>query len=65
VRIRKELRATQADLEKDIRALGIKIKLVNILLVPVLVAILGLLVSFWRRQRRRAITMLRSQGVAS
>jgi ABC-type uncharacterized transport system involved in gliding motility auxiliary subunit len=65
VRIRKELRAVNANLEKDIRLLGLKIKLINVLVVPALVAIVGLLVWLWRRQRRRAITMLRSQGVAS
>ncbi len=65
LRIRKELRAVNAGLEEDIRDLGITLKLINILAVPVLVAIMGLLVAFWRRQRRRAITMLRSQGVAS
>ncbi len=65
LRIRKELRAVNAGLEEDIRWLGTVLKLINILAMPLLVAIAGLAVAFWRRQRRRAITMLRSQGVAS
>lgn len=64
LRIRKELRETRAGLEKDIRALGWKLKLVNILLVPALVTALGLLVALWRKKRRNAIAMLRKGSAA-
>ena len=59
VRIRKELRAVQAGLDADIKALGMRIKVVNVLLVPALCAVLALLVSAWHRRRRHAIAMLR------
>jgi ABC-type uncharacterized transport system involved in gliding motility auxiliary subunit len=62
--IRKELRAVKAGLETDIKALGIRLKLVNILVVPVVFTILALLVGLWHRRRRHAIAMLR-KGAAS
>lgn len=64
LQIRKELRETRAGLDKDIRALGWKLKLVNMLLMPVLITALGLLVAMWRKRRRHAIAMLR-KGSAS
>jgi ABC-type uncharacterized transport system involved in gliding motility auxiliary subunit len=62
LRIRKDLRKVNADLETDIRKLGFKVKLVNILLMPLLVAGAGLLMWYWRSRRRHAIAMLRNQG---
>jgi len=62
VRIRKELRAVNAGLDSDIRKLGIELKLVNILLMPLLVALVGLAMAYWRNRRRHAIAMLRNQG---
>jgi ABC-type uncharacterized transport system involved in gliding motility auxiliary subunit len=62
--IRKELRAVKAGLETDIKALGMKLKLVNILVVPVVFTLLALLVGFWHKRRRHAIAMLR-KGAAS
>lgn len=64
LQIRKELRETRAGLDKDIRALGIKLKLVNMLLMPLLITVLALLVAMWRKRRRHAIAMLR-KGSAS
>jgi ABC-type uncharacterized transport system involved in gliding motility auxiliary subunit len=64
VRIRKELRAVKAGLELDIKALGMRMKLLNILTIPVLVTILGLLAVLWRKRRRNAMAMLR-KGSAS
>ncbi len=59
LRIRKELRAVKAGVEADIKSLGLTLKLVNILLVPLLVTGAGLLVWLWRRRRRQAMAMLR------
>jgi ABC-type uncharacterized transport system involved in gliding motility auxiliary subunit len=61
IRIRKERRAVKAELEADIRDLGMWVKAINIALVPLLVALLGFLVSYWSSRRRHAIAMLRSQ----
>jgi ABC-type uncharacterized transport system involved in gliding motility auxiliary subunit len=64
LRIRKELRAVKAGLETDIKKLGMKLKLVNILVVPVVFTLLALLVNAWHKRRRHAIAMLR-KGAAS
>jgi ABC-type uncharacterized transport system involved in gliding motility auxiliary subunit len=53
VRIRKELRDVQFQLNADIDALGRKLKLINIVLVPSLLT-LGVLVLWWWRRRRQA-----------
>ncbi|MBB3227469.1 ABC-type uncharacterized transport system involved in gliding motility auxiliary subunit [Luteibacter sp. Sphag1AF] len=49
--IGKELREVQHQLNAEIDALGLRLKFINIVLVPVLVALVGLLFG-WRRQRR-------------
>lgn len=59
VRIRKELRAVKSGLDADIKALGLRVKAINVLLVPALCALLALLVNAWHRRRRHAIAMLR------
>jgi ABC-type uncharacterized transport system involved in gliding motility auxiliary subunit len=59
VRIRKELRAVKAGLDADIKALGLRVKTFNVILVPALCALLALLVNAWHRRRRHAIAMLR------
>jgi ABC-type uncharacterized transport system involved in gliding motility auxiliary subunit len=59
LRIRKELRATKAGLNADIEALGLRLKVINVLLMPLLVVAIGLFVSQWRKRRRHAIAMLR------
>jgi ABC-type uncharacterized transport system involved in gliding motility auxiliary subunit len=64
IRIRKERRAVKAELEADIRDLGMWVKAINIALVPLLVALIGFLVSYWSSRRRHAIAMLRSQQQA-
>jgi gliding motility-associatede transport system auxiliary component len=61
VRIRKELRAVKAGLDADIKALGLRVKAINVLLVPALCAVLALLVNAWHRRRRHAIAMLRKK----
>ena len=49
--ISKELRDVQHQLNAEIDALGLRVKFVNIVLVPALVALAGLLYG-WRRGRR-------------
>jgi ABC-type uncharacterized transport system involved in gliding motility auxiliary subunit len=53
LRIRKELRAVRAGLDEDIRRLGTEIKIVDIVVIPVLFALLALAFGYWRRRMRR------------
>ncbi len=48
--IRSELRQVQHDLSRDIEALGMRLKFINIVLVPLLIVIAAL---FFRQVRRR------------
>ena len=50
--IRKELRAVQRDLDKNIEDLGTRLKILNIALVPVLITLFALF-SVWRRNREQ------------
>jgi ABC-type uncharacterized transport system involved in gliding motility auxiliary subunit len=54
VRIRKELRAVRAGLNENIERLGTTLKILNIVVVPLVFAVIALLLWLWRRQRRRA-----------
>jgi ABC-type uncharacterized transport system involved in gliding motility auxiliary subunit len=54
LRMRKELREVQHRLNADIDALGMLLKLVNILAMPLLVVTVALFVAWRRWQRRRA-----------
>src|SRR6202011_5661885 len=59
VRIRKELRAVRAGLDKDIKRLGNESKIVNIIAAPIVSAVVALLVGLWRRrQHPPAVTPL-------
>jgi ABC-type uncharacterized transport system involved in gliding motility auxiliary subunit len=51
--IRKDLRAVQRDLDKNIEQLGTRLKVINTALVPVLLTVL-VLVAAWRRSRRES-----------
>ena len=51
--IRKDLRAVQRDLDKNIEQLGTRLKIINTALVPVLLTIL-VLIAAWRRSRRES-----------
>jgi ABC-type uncharacterized transport system involved in gliding motility auxiliary subunit len=62
--IRKELRKTKADLELDIKALGTRLKFINVLTMPIVVIAVGLMVYLWRKRRRHAIAMLRKGSAA-
>ena len=53
-RVRKELRETQRGLDVDINRLGSRLKIINIALAPLLVAIAGVLILSMRRRRRTA-----------
>jgi ABC-type uncharacterized transport system involved in gliding motility auxiliary subunit len=54
--IRSDLREVQHDLGRDIDALGTRLKLVNIVLVPILVVIFALAFGHIRRRRKEAPT---------
>ena len=64
LRIRKELRKTKAELELDIKALGTRMKLINVLLMPAIIIVIGMLAWYWGKRRRQAIAMLRKGGAA-
>ncbi len=49
--VRAELRAVQGELRKDIDALANWLRLLNILAVPLLIIIVGIVVAVWRRAR--------------
>jgi ABC-type uncharacterized transport system involved in gliding motility auxiliary subunit len=51
LRIRKELRAVRAGLDKDIKGLGNEVKLINIVAAPVCFALVALLFTLWRRRK--------------
>jgi ABC-type uncharacterized transport system involved in gliding motility auxiliary subunit len=53
--IRKELRQVRRNLLSDIEALGTRLQVINVLLVPVLIALVALGVSVMRSRRRRAV----------
>ncbi len=58
--IRKELRQVRRSLDAEIESLGTRLKLVNIVLMPLLVTFAALAFAWWRNQRRRA-----AQGAAA
>lgn len=51
--IRKELRQVRRQLDAEIESLGTRLKIVNIVLVPLLVTLAALAFAWWRSQRRR------------
>jgi ABC-type uncharacterized transport system involved in gliding motility auxiliary subunit len=53
-RVRKELRETQRGLDVDINRLNTRLKVINIAIVPLLVAIAGVIILSLRRRRRMA-----------
>jgi ABC-type uncharacterized transport system involved in gliding motility auxiliary subunit len=53
LRIRKELRAVRAGLDVDIERLGVWVKIVNIIVIPVLFAAAALLAYLWRGLNRK------------
>ena len=59
-RVRKELRETQRGLDVDINRLGARLKVINIAIAPLLVAIAGFVILSMRRRRRTASANLKS-----
>lgn len=57
LRIRKDLRDVRLGLEQDIRRLGNTVKVLNIVIVPLIFAVLALLGAVWRKRRRTAIVV--------
>lgn len=53
VKIRKELRAVQHELQKDIERLESRVQFINIGLIPLLVGIAGVALGLYRSRRRR------------
>ncbi|GJM11786.1 MAG: hypothetical protein DHS20C12_01890 [Pseudohongiella sp.] len=53
---RRSLRDVQYQLTEDIEQLGSNLKLINTALIPVLLSLMALLLSYLRSQRRKAIT---------
>jgi ABC-type uncharacterized transport system involved in gliding motility auxiliary subunit len=53
-RVRKELRETQRGLDVDINRLGSQLKVINIAIAPLIVAIAGVIILSMRRRRRTA-----------
>ena len=54
LQIRGELRQVQHDLTRDIKALGMRLKFINIVLVPLLIVFTGLVFGRVRRRRRES-----------
>lgn len=54
--IRRQLRQVRRELDRDIEALGTRIKLINIALVPVLVTLVALIVAWRRRKAQHGAT---------
>ena len=54
VKTRKELRAVQHDLQRNIESLGTTLKFLNIALVPLVISVLAILISMYAGRTRRA-----------
>lgn len=54
VQVRKELRNVRLGLDQEIRSLGTTLKILNIIIVPVLLAVLALIAVGWRKRKRTA-----------
>jgi ABC-type uncharacterized transport system involved in gliding motility auxiliary subunit len=55
-RVRKELRETQRGLDVDINRLNSWLKVINIAIAPLLVAVAGVVILMLRRRRRKVVT---------
>jgi ABC-type uncharacterized transport system involved in gliding motility auxiliary subunit len=55
LRIRKELRAVRAGLDKDIKSLGTELKILNIIVLPIAFALILLGIHLLRRQKRSVV----------
>lgn len=57
LRIRKELRDVRLGLDQDINRLGTTLKVINIVVVPLLVALAAVGIGYWRRRKRNGFTL--------
>jgi ABC-type uncharacterized transport system involved in gliding motility auxiliary subunit len=57
LRIRKELRDVRLGLDQDINRLGTTLKVINIVVVPLLVALAAMGIGYWRRRKRNGFTL--------
>ncbi|MFO1427961.1 MAG: Gldg family protein [Steroidobacteraceae bacterium] len=64
LRIRKDLRGVRLQLDQEISALGQRLKLLNIVVAPLVFALLALLVALWRRRLQAAIVALQRERQA-
>jgi len=55
LRIRKELRAVRAGLDKDIKSLGTELKILNIIVLPIAFALILLGIHLLRRKKRSVV----------
>jgi len=62
LRIRKELRKVHLNLDQEIRRLGTTLKVLNIIVVPVLLAVLALIAVGWRKRRRARTAALHNEA---
>ncbi len=63
-RVRKELRETQRGLDVDINRLDGRLKVINIAIAPLVVAIAGVIILWMRRRRRTASSAARLKSAA-
>jgi ABC-type uncharacterized transport system involved in gliding motility auxiliary subunit len=61
-RVRKELRETERGLDVDINRLGSRLKVINIAIAPLAVAIAGVIILSMRRRRRAASSLTTVKG---
>ena len=59
-RVRKELRETQRSLDVEINRLNTWLKVINIGIAPLLVAIAGFMILYFRRRRRASASAVSS-----
>jgi ABC-type uncharacterized transport system involved in gliding motility auxiliary subunit len=62
LQVRKELRNVRLGLDEDIHRLGTTLKILNIVIVPALLAVIALLVVGWRRRRRAQHALLQNKA---
>jgi ABC-type uncharacterized transport system involved in gliding motility auxiliary subunit len=62
VELRQQLRDVRAELRREVEDLEQQLRVANIMLVPAVIILIGLIVAFWRRARLAAY--LRGQRTA-
>jgi ABC-type uncharacterized transport system involved in gliding motility auxiliary subunit len=64
IRLRKELRDVRLGLNEDIQSLRNRLMILNILVVPVLFALIAVGIVFWRRKKRREFVLPKVETTA-